>query len=52
MMDMIEKERSCNSQETKIPKTSVTKGAKITTVKVRFSIDIGIQFKDYKIRKN
>jgi hypothetical protein len=52
MMDMIEKERSCNSQETKIPKTSVTKGAKITTVKVRSSIDIGIQFKDYKIRKN
>jgi len=52
MMDMIEKERSCNSQETKIPKPSVTKGAKTTTVKVRSSIDIGIQFKDYKIRKN
>jgi hypothetical protein len=52
MMDMIEKERSCNSQETKIPKTSVTKRAKITTVKVRSSIDIGIPFKDYKIRKN
>ena len=52
MMDMIEKERSCNLQETKIPKPSVTKGANITTVKVRSSIDIRIQIKDYKIGKN